>query len=237
MERQIKYLLDLTEIDVALDEYAEDFGDLPDQLNKYKAEVEKLGKTITETEKILADVLSFEKNANKTLLEMAEREKDLTDKQFKVRNNKEFDAITKEIEHIRSERNRISQEMSSVGVKEMNLNRTLEEQRKTFVELEKELKVKEEEFEIITSDQNEDVRDLRRRRKEIIVNIEKIPLEDYTRIRTHHSDAVVQIKKRSCSGCFSTVPAQKIVEIRNNAEKLFTCENCGRLLYPQEVEE
>jgi hypothetical protein len=236
MKNQIEFLLELSEIDQTLDDYAEDFGDLPVQLKKQRKETEKLKELINETTAILSDVRKFASTAHKTLLEMAEREKNLAEKQFKVRNNKEFDAITKEIEHIRTERGRITNELSTIGVKEQNLVSTLEKQKSDYEESSKNLVEKEKEYEIISSDQNEEVKELNKKRKEVVKNLDPTVLEEYQRIRNHLNDAVVKVKKHSCSGCFSSVPPQKIVEIRNNPEKIFTCENCGRILYPEVID-
>jgi uncharacterized protein len=236
MKNQIQYLLELSEIDQALDEYAEDFGDLPVQLKKLKTSVDKLKTLIDETSRILNDVRKFSSNAHTTLMDMAEREKTLSEKQFKVRNNKEFDAITKEIEHIRMERSRIANELSTIGVKEQNLVSTLAKQKSDYEESSKDLIEKEKEFKLITSGQNSEVKDLNKKRKEIVKFLDDSVLEEYERIKNHLIDAVVRVKKHSCSGCFSSVPSQKIVEIRNNPEKIYTCENCGRILFPEDVD-
>jgi uncharacterized protein len=237
MRPQIHYLLELTDLDLQLDEYKEDFGDLPNLVKKNQEDVNRNQALVEETTQILNDVRNFSKNAEKTLSEFAKREKQLSEKQFKVRNNKEFDAITKEIEHIRQERNKINTELSTIGIKEENIIKTLEAQNKELDEAQKELKEKEEELDVILSDQNEDVKKLQKIRKEMVKNVDKPFLVVYERVRSHLNDAVVRIRKHSCSGCFSSVPHQKIVEIRNNPDKLFHCENCGRILYPEDIED
>jgi uncharacterized protein len=237
MRPQIHYLLELTDIDLQLDDFQEDFGDLPNLVKILQNNVNRNKELVDETTKILNDVRNFSKNAEKTLTEFSKREKQLSEKQFKVRNNKEFDAITKEIDHIRQERNKINTELSTIGVKEENILRTLTVQTKELNDVQKELDEKEEELEVILSDQNEDVKQLQKSRKAIVKNVELQIIEEYERIRSHLKDAVVRIRKHSCSGCFSSVPHQKIVEIRNNPDKLYNCENCGRILYPEDTED
>src|SRR3989339_530348 len=92
-----------------------------------------------------------------------------------------------------------------------------------------------EEFNTITNDQDEDVKRLVKRRKDTLKKINKEFIKEYNRIRDHTHDAAVRIKRNSCSGCFSSIPPQKIVEIRNDLEMIFTCENCGRILYPEDI--
>lgn len=235
MQSQIYRLAALAYIDAELDELEEEFGDLPQQVKDAEQKVHDRRALAEETEGILNDVREFRANSQETLSELKRNEDKLAKKQFHVRNNKEFDAITKEIEHIRFEYNRLTDEMRTVGVKEENLLRMLEQQKHDVTIVEAELKDKEEVLEDISSDQNEESGSLRTKRKDLVKEIESDVMEIYGRIRTLHNDACVQVRKNSCSGCFSAVPPQKIVEIRNNLNRIYYCENCGRILYPEEV--
>ncbi|MDQ1267270.1 MAG: uncharacterized protein QG635_2424, partial [Bacteroidota bacterium] len=71
--------------------------------------------------------------------------------------------------------------------------------------------------------------------KLIVKKVDAQNLKDYDRIRKFHGDAAVRVRKNSCSGCFSLIPQQIIVELRNNLNKLYFCENCGRIMYPEEI--
>lgn len=235
MQSQIQKLASLAAIDAELDELDEEYGDLPEQVKKAEKKLVQRKMITEETEGILRDVREFKSNSKVTLLELKEKEEKLAKQQFLVRNNKEFDAITKEIEHIRYEYNRLTDEMRTVGVKEENLEKMLEQQKKDVLEAESELREIQQDLEIISSDQNDEVSDLRKGRQNLVLEISGSIMEVYGRIRTLHRDAVVKIRKNSCSGCFSAVPPQRIVEIRNNLDKVFYCENCGRILYPEEI--
>ena len=235
MQSQIYKLATLSYIDAELDELEEEYGDLPQQVKDAELKVQERQELADETEGILNDVREFKKNSQVTLAELKTKEEKLSKQQFLVRNNKEFDAITKEIEHIRFEYNRLSDEMRTVGVKEENLLRMLDQQKHDVKIVENELKDKKEELEDISSDQNEEVGNLRKKREKVIKEIDSSVMEIYGRIRTLHHDACVMVKKNSCSGCFSAVPPQIIVEIRNNLNDLYYCENCGRILYPEEL--
>ena len=98
-----------------------------------------------------------------------------------------------------------------------------------------ELEEIETEYEEISNDQNEDVVNLRKKRKDTLKKISKDFIKEYNRVREHTKDSAVRIRRNSCSGCFSAQPPQKIVEIRNNLDQLFFCENCGRILYPEDI--
>jgi Zn-ribbon protein, possibly nucleic acid-binding len=92
------------------------------------------------------------------------------------------------------------------------------------------------EIEELAGEQKEEVRTLKKQ-KEIIESKMKIQfLKEYNRIRKNHNDSAVQIKRSSCTGCYNAVPSQRIVEIRNNKDLLYLCENCGRILIADDLE-
>jgi uncharacterized protein len=234
MQSQVYYIALLSKIDGNLDEFKEEYGDLPEKIKKAKAKVNICKDIVKETTKILDDLRKFSSTAKTTITSLKDTEAKLSKQQFSVRNNKEFDAITKEIDHSRQEYNKIIDELRTVGVKEENLIRTLDQQKSDLAEAESDYKELETEQKIISSDQNDDVKSYTKKRKEIVGKIHTDILQEYERIRLHTKDASVSIRKNSCSGCFSTVPPQKIVEIRNNLDQLFLCEHCGRILYPED---
>ena len=235
MDNELKYLVYISQLDTRLDEFEEDLGGLPEQLKTIRQNYEKQIAKVKETEKILRDVRKFAVNSKQALDDLKDKEQKLSDRQFRVRNNKEFDAITKEIEHIRQEYNKITSEMRSISVKEDNLIEMLEMQKQERLEIEKDLKEKEKEYETISSDQNEEIKELKSKKKEFEKKVSRRSLDDYKRVRHHLKDAVVLAKRNSCTGCYSAIPPQKIVMLRNNLDKLFFCENCGRILYPEEL--
>ncbi|TAL70039.1 MAG: hypothetical protein EPN82_05355 [Bacteroidetes bacterium] len=235
MNSQIYRLALLSKIDDELDERKEEFGDLPDKLKNIEKRLEEAKIRFEESEQILSDNKKFAANAKVKLKSLKEKEDKLSKQQFLVRNNKEFDAITKEIENIRDEYGKLSTELRTTGIKEENLNAKIDEQKQDVKSIESELKDAKEEFNTITNDQDEDVKLLVKKRKDTLKKINKEFIKEYNRIRDHTLDAAVRVKRNSCSGCFSSIPPQKIVEIRNNLEMIFTCENCGRILYPEDI--
>lgn len=235
METQIHLLTALAFIDRNLDDLEEEFGDLPIRVSKIEKKFIKQTNIFQETVKILEDVRKFSVDSKTTLIDLKDKEGKLSKKQFNVRNNKEFDAITKEIEHVKNEHSRILDELRTVGVKEENLKLMLETQKKDAQESEVELKEAKDEFEEISSEQNEEVNSYQKKRIEFVKKIDPKYFEEYERIRNQMQDAFVAVKRNSCSGCFSAIPAQIIVEIRNNLEKVYHCEACGRILGPDDI--
>ncbi|MFN3269660.1 MAG: zinc ribbon domain-containing protein, partial [Candidatus Kapaibacteriota bacterium] len=214
----------------------DEFGDLPQKIKEKKEHYKELESYVKETQKVLEEVRDFIVKSKKALEELKAREEKLSKQQFMVRNNKEFDAITREIEFARSEFNRISQELQLTSLKEENLVNVLEQQKQEAAEALKELQEYERDYELIATNQNDELKEIKEARQKIIEHLDKHTLEFYQRIRNTHKDAIVKVKRNSCTGCFSHIPPQKIIEIRNNLDKLYTCENCGRILYPEDLE-
>ncbi|MBL7999069.1 MAG: hypothetical protein JNL32_10575 [Candidatus Kapabacteria bacterium] len=233
----IERIAALAQIDEKLDEMHEELGDLPKEVKRQEIIVRDKTSVVEETQAQLGEIDQFRANAAVTFQEFSDKEAKLSDTQFtgQVRNNKEFDAITKEIEFIRSERNRIEHELAQNRIKEENLQSILAIQQGELNDAKEILNTKEKELEELSNEQNDDFKQLHSRRKEITSSLNSDWYTEYERIRTYHNDAAVHVRKGSCSGCFSAIPPQKQVEMRNNIHGLYTCQNCGRYLYPEDL--
>ena len=74
----------------------------------------------------------------------------------------------------------------------------------------------------------------RQKRENLAVRIDKPTFRLYERImKSRSNNAVVQLRNGSCGGCFAEVPLQKVADIRK-ADRLYTCDICGRILYYEE---
>lgn len=231
MASQIKGLAALAYIDEQLDELKDEYGELPDRVRSQEAKVIKLRDMIEETAQLLSDIKTFCSTAKITLVELKDKEEGLAKKQFLVKNNKEFDAVTSEIKYVREEHEKLTDRLRSEGVKEENLTRILDEQKSQYDAAKVELDELETQIKQLSSEQDQILKDLFAKRDILLNGLIDDKRSHYNRIRVFHNDVVAKIKRDSCSGCYSALPKQQIVEIRNNeAENLFYCENCGRIL-------
>jgi len=223
-------LATMSDIDSTLDDLKEELGDLPQQVKDAEEYVRTKTTHSEKAEKDLQDIESFKITSGNRLLEIKDKEDQLAQQQFNVRNNKEFDAITNEIEMLRDERNKIYDEQRTVGVKEENLRSILEQSKTELEDAQKALTAKEQELTSISHGHNDEILQYAQQRAELTQEIPVSMLAEYERIRTFHKDAAVKVKKNSCSGCFNKVPPQRIVEMRNKPDSMFLCEHCGRIL-------
>ncbi|MEN3027310.1 MAG: C4-type zinc ribbon domain-containing protein [Chlorobiota bacterium] len=233
MKDQIYYLALIAVIDRRLDELQEDFGELPDQVQRARQAVQHHEALVNETRGIMEEIRSFRAQAHITIQELRDREQRLSEQQFRVRNNREFDALTREIQNVRSERERIEQELRNSVVKLENLESILQRQEEELERVRQELAELEHALELLSSHQSDEVLQLHQWRQRLVQKVRSELLEEYERVRSFHRDALVPVRRESCSGCYSRITPQRLVEIRMYRERIFRCENCGRILYPE----
>jgi len=235
-ESKSQMLALLAIIDRNLDELDEEFGDLPKKVEELTEVVNKNESTVSETEGILKDVKEFCKVSKNTLDDLKVKEEKLSEQQFQVRNNKEFDAITSEIKHVKEEAKMLTEKLRQENIKEQNLDRILQEQKDEFAKSKILLEEAKKEMDEVQGEQDDEKTEYLERREKIINKLDKESVDKYNRVREYHADAAVRVRRNSCSGCFSSIPPQIIVEMRGDENIVYTCENCARILIPEEVE-
>lgn len=235
MENRLKLLYQLQRIDDELDLLEELRGDLPLYVESLKEKINQLKENITSKEKQKEE--SFEKiKSNEIEIErLKDAEKKYKAQLYSVRNNKEYDALTKEIDNTSNLIKKIETENTSLENLNQKLIIEIDELKPKYEELQNELKVKQNELkQIIKSNEKEEER-LRSERAKIEEQMKKGDYSTYLRIRkAKRGKAVATIKRSACSGCNNIVPAQRQLEIRRN-NKIFFCEFCGRILVSAEI--
>ncbi|HBB25240.1 MAG TPA: hypothetical protein DCZ59_03130 [Bacteroidetes bacterium] len=235
MEEQLQLLAQLAAVDAELDELHDELGDLPAEVKKIEKVVRAKQDAVDTTKAAIDELNQLRSTAHVTMQESHDKEQKLAQQQFQVKNNREFDAITKEIEHLKQERADLDERLRTAGVTEENLTTTLQQQQAELDEVHSKLVDKEKALEVLSGDQNEDLKKFIALRLKIIAKLDDTLEAEYERIRTFHSEAAVALRKNSCSGCYSAIPSQRIMEMKYQRDKLYTCENCGRILFTEDV--
>lgn len=235
MNDQIKLLFRLSLIDQHLDELREELGDLPVQVKQLEDVLEQKLNALSETVEKIKEIEHLNGTGHVTILELNDKETKLSSQQFKVRNNKEFDAITKQIEFIKNERAELEEKLRTIGVTDENQHATRDAQQAEVNTAQQALNDKRKELEVMQGDTGEELKKFINQRLQTIAAIDDSLEAEYERIRTFHHEAIVSIRRDSCSGCFSAIPSQRIMEMKHNHDKMYTCENCGRILVTEDV--
>ncbi len=237
MYNRLKIIYQLQIIDDQLDELEELRGDLPKTVEDLEQKINSFKEDIKNMEKEQKESLKTRIKNEKEAEKLAENQKRFKSQLYQVRNNKEYDALTKEIDHTENQIKNLSTENDALADKSKNITERIEEMKPILDELKDELKAKKADLkEIIKANEKEETI-LQSERKSIENEIKKPDLSAYMRIRkAKKGKAVATIKRSACSGCHNIVPSQRQLEIRQN-NRLFYCEYCGRILVSSEIAE
>jgi len=236
MESTVAQKLDalnkLQKIDSNLDEIKkirgvlpEEVRDLEDEIAGYNTRLEKHQNEINE----LHEVISSNKNA------ISDSEKLILkyqDQQMNVRNNREYDALTKEMElqslEIQICEKRINETQTNIESKNEETAGT----QKILEERLKDLEEKKNELDDLIAESEEEEQKLLTQRDKAGSSVEERLFKSYNKIRNNARNglAVVSVMRNACGGCFNVVPPQRQAEVRER-KKIIVCEHCGRILY------
>ena len=234
MYNRLKTLYDLQVIDEQLDELEELRGDLPGAVDSLRAKMNEIKKETELKDKQRAESLEKRKENEEESEKLTANLSRFKSQLYNVRNNKEYDALTKEIDHSEEKIKKLAAENDTLADLSKGLSDEIELIAPQLKELSEELKAKEADLkEIIKANEKEEAK-LRDQRKIIVAETRKPDYSAYMRIRNAKGKGVATIKRSACSGCHNIVPSQRQLEIRRN-NKLFFCEYCGRILVSPEV--
>ena len=236
MQEKIIALYELQKIDSRIDEINKVKGELPLEVQDLEDEMTGL--------KTRIDNINAEIEELNTLTKQRKREVDQAkilignykEQQNNVRNNREFDAITKEIEYQELEIELAEKRLKeyAAGVKAKKLQ--LEEAEAVAEGRAADLAAKKNELEGIEAETAPQVAEYEVQADRVKAKIDERLLSAYGRIRSNVRNglAVVTVKRDACGGCFNRIPPQRQVEIRQG-KKLIVCEYCGRIMIDPEL--
>ncbi len=231
VEQKLKALYDLQNLHTKIDKIRQIRGELPievadleDEVAGLETRIQKIKTELNETEDAVVNRKNMIKDAQALIKKY---ETQLLD----VKNNREYDALTKEVE-IQS----LDIQVSEKKIKELGFDIATKtegyEQALANIESrKKDLEIKKAELQVITAETEKDELTLTKKAEKAETQIEARLLTAYTRLRKNAVNglAVVTIQRDSCSGCFNQIPPQRQLDIRQH-KKIIVCEHCGRIL-------
>ena len=228
---KLEALLTLQRLDSQLDEIRRVRGDLPEEVRDLEDEIagyEVRMKKFDEEVAGLNDLIKQRKQASKDAENLIKK---YEEQQQNVRNNREYEAIAKEVELQRLEiqiaDKKIKEAAYQIDVKNVEIGGT----RQKLEERRKDLDNKKGELDTIVGENEQEEKQLMSEREQATPPIEQRLLTAYTRIRgnVRNGLAVVLVRRDACGGCFNTVPPQRQADIISH-KKIIVCEHCGRIL-------
>jgi predicted nucleic acid-binding Zn-ribbon protein len=238
VEEKLVNLYRLQRVDSSIDQIEILRGELPMEVKDLEDEVQGLVNRQTRIEEEINGITEFieDKKAaikeSEALLAKYEQQSD------NVKNNREFEAINKEIEMQGLEIKLAEKHIRDANEELAEKVKALENAKKNIATKDGVLTHKKSELEKIIADTEIEEKDLRAKSEEARTHIDERLLYSYDRIRNSYRNglAVVAVERDACGGCFNSIPPQRQSEIRLH-KKIIVCENCGRILVEPEMVE
>jgi predicted nucleic acid-binding Zn-ribbon protein len=236
VEQKLKALYELQTIHTKIDKIRQIRGELPMEVADLEDDVAGLETRIQKIKNELDD-LEDDIVTRKNLIKDAQANIKKYETQLtEVKNNREYDAISKEIE-IQG----LDIQVSEKKIREFGFEIASKTQvyEKALADLEarkSDLDAKKDELDTITGETEKDELALTAQADSAIKTIDERLLIAYNRLRKNAKNglAVVTIQRDSCSGCFNQIPPQRQSDIRQR-KKVIVCEHCGRILIDEQM--
>jgi uncharacterized protein len=231
VEEKLKALFLLQMVDSKIDKIHTVRGELP-------LEVRDLEDTIvgleTRVNNLAEELQALETNVTERKVTIKDAQaliKKYESQQDKVRNNREYDAITKELEFQNLEIQLAEKRIKENSYSLLTKSEVLDTAKVELDERKSQLAAKQKELDEIVSETQKEEDALRKDSDRASTIIEDRLLGAYKRVRSNSKNglAVVAVERDACGGCFNKIPPQRQLDIRTN-KKIIVCEHCGRIL-------
>ena len=236
VEQKLEALFKLQTILSKIDEIRTLRGELPLEVQDLEDEIEglttRIGKLNDESETLKGDIAVMRGKIEEAKSLMARYNEQLND----VKNNREYDMLTKEIEFqeldIQLQEKRIREAEAGINAR----NETLQESRQALDDRRADLDIKRAELDEIVAETRAEEDKLREKANTLEMTIEPRLLTSFKRIRRNSRNGlgIVYVQRDACGGCFNKIPPQRQLDIRMR-KKIIVCEYCGRIMIDPEL--
>ena len=236
VEEKLKALYDLQQKLSEIDAIKTLRGELPQEVQDLEDEIAGLHTRVSKFE----DEVAVQKSELENNRDIKAKAEELIDKytadQDNVRNNREFDYLTKEIEYQNLNIELAEKKMNEATRRIEALKGEIEKAKEMATDREHALEEKKGELNEIVSENKQKEETLREKAKKQENKIEERLLTAFKRIRknTRNGLGIVVVQRNACGGCFNRIPAQRQMEIKMH-KKVIVCEYCGRILIDPEL--
>ena len=227
----MEHLIRLQDIDTKLKDINDLLGDLPSKVEDLNQQEKSIKDSLLDkknrVKKLEVEIKKGEVNINL----LNDKVNKLKDQLFLVTNNKQYDALMGEIDHLKSQRTNYENELIEY----------MEEKETTLVDiktmttdldsLSENLVIRREKLQSVIAESAEEKLSLEKQRDESIKDIDQSTLSIYSRvIEARGGLAVVKLEGSACGGCGAHIPPQTVSEVRAKSN-VHTCGVCGRFLH------
>lgn len=236
IEQKLQALYELQTTLTAIDEKRALRGELPLEVQDLEDEIAGLD---TRIEKIDTEIKEFQSAITMKKGEVQEAQANLeryNNQLNEVRNNREYDSLSKQIDYERLEVELCNKKIKEATDQVAYRTNDLEIAKTEREERQKDLDEKKSELEDILAETREEETMLKERAKDLEVKIVPRLLSSFKRIRksARNGLGIVYVQRDACGGCFNKIPPQRQLDIKMH-KKIIVCEYCGRILVDPEL--
>ena len=224
-------LIELQDVDTQLRDINELLGDLPKKVDKLRDEEEGLINNVKEGKDRLKEIELSLNKAEHQMTDLKGKIDKLKDQLSLVTSNKQYDALTQEIEYLKQELDEVELKDLEFEEEKESLTSDIKEKEENLESLSKDLSDRRVKLELLMDESAENKSALEKEREKKIINIDESILNRYTRISTAREGlAVVNLDGSACAGCGFVIPPQDVTDIRDK-DNYYNCDICSRFIY------
>jgi uncharacterized protein len=238
VRKKLVSLYTLQLIDSQVDKIRSIRGELPLEVQDLEDEIIGLETRISKFQQELSDLQMEISHKQISIKDSKEMVKKYEAQQMNVRNNREYDSLSKEIEYQNLEIQLAEKKIREFEATIQSKKEILDSSTQELDERKNDLDVKNSELKDIIEETRKEEEHLKEKSVEQEINIDERLLSAYKRIRDNARNglAVVPVERDACGGCFNKIPPQRQLDIRLN-KKIIVCEYCGRVLVDPNIVE
>jgi hypothetical protein len=230
----MEQLIELQGIDTKLKDLNDLLGDLPSKVQGLNEQEDSIKNSLVDNKERLKEleVELHKKEVNVSQLDG--KIATLKDQLFLVTNNKQYDALMKEVDYLKEKKSALENESIELLEEKEQLLESIESMETELKDLTEDLSKRREKLESAISESADEKSILERERQDRVDKIDLNIVSVYDKVMGARDGlAVVHVEGTGCGGCGAHIPPQTVTEVRAET-RIHRCDICGRFLYNQE---
>ena len=230
----MEQLIELQGIDTKLKDLNDLLGDLPSKVQGLNEQEDSIKNSLVDNKKRLKELEVELHKKEVDVSQLDGKVATLKDQLFLVTNNKQYDALMKEIDHLKEKKSALENESIELLEEKEQLLESVESMETELKDLTEDLSKRREKLESAILESADEKSVLERERQDRIDKIDLNIVSVYDRVMGARDGlAVVHVEGTGCGGCGAHIPPQTVTEVRAET-RIHRCDICGRFLYNQE---
>lgn len=237
MYEQLPMLLGLQDVDNEIDKFKRQRDASPIKLKQLDIELQKYKEIYESKNKVLEEILKLRRDKERTQMLQQHQLQKYRAQQLTVKTNKEYTALEIEITELKEAISKTEDEILELMISADEATNEVQQAKEQLQLQERVIQAKKEEVLSEIKQLDDEIAKWMQKRQEYINKIDNALMERYNAWRKRRGSSLVSvITDQACGECHMTLPPQLINEVRKK-ERIYTCTNCGRILYWKEQED